>query len=213
MNTTLIKALKKRYATKQFDASKKISEKDLQTIIEAVRLTPTSYGLQLMKLVVVKDATLRQTLLKYSYNQNQVVDASHLLVLCNEKEFNLKHIDDYIKTIAETRNLDIEGKQLQGFKKTLQNFKNSQTKESIYNWMKNQQYIALGNLLTSCALLGIDACPMEGFIPEKYDEILELDKENLQAVLVIPIGYASDKDKNKTLKKVRRSTNEFVVYK
>lgn len=213
MNKTLIEALNKRYATKLFDNTKTISTKNLETIIEAARLTPTSYGLQLMKVVVVTDPNLRQKLLEHSYHQKQVVDASHLLVLCSHSSFDAQHIDDYINNIAQTRNQDPNSKQLQGFKKMLEGFRQNSNTEKLDNWMKNQQYIVLGNILTSCAILGVDACPMEGFVPEKYDEILDLKKENLKSVLVVPIGYSSDDDTYKTLKKVRLSTDDFVIKK
>lgn len=213
MNRTLIEALNKRYATKLFDNTKKISLENLNTIIEAARLTPTSYGLQLMKIVVVNCPKLREKLLPYSYHQKQVVDASHLLVLCSYSSFEKEHIENYIKNIAVTRNININSPQLQGFKKMLNSFRQNNSSQKHKMWMKNQQYIVLGNILTSCALLGIDACPMEGFVSEKYDEILELDKDNLNSVLVIPIGYASKDDKYKKLKKVRVSTKDYVVYK
>ncbi len=211
MNHTLIKALNKRYATKLFDKTKKVSKENLNTIIEAARLTPTSYGLQLMKLVVVEDVKLKEKLLPYSYHQKQVVDASHLLILCSYSSFDEEHIENYIKNISITRNIDIQ--QLQRFKKMLTDFRQNNSPKNHKNWMKNQQYIVLGNILTTCALLNIDACPMEGFIPEKYDEILELDKEKLNSVLVIPIGYASKDDNYKNQKKVRLSTKDFVIFK
>jgi len=213
MNRTLIEALNKRYATKLFDKNRKISKQNLETIIETARLTPTSYGLQLMKMVVIEDLKLREKLLSHSYHQQQVVDASHLLVLCSYSSFDVKHIDNYINNISKIRELDVNSKQLQGFKEMLKRFRENSNIEQLKHWMKNQQYIVLGNILTACALLNIDACPMEGFVPEKYDDILELDKEGLNSVLIIPIGYASNDDKYKNLKKVRVSTEDFVLYK
>ena len=165
MHKTLLKALNQRYATKQFDSDKKISQKDLDTLIESIRLTPTSYGLQLMKVVVVEDKKTREELLKHSYHQHQIVDASHLIILCREKTFEISHINEYISNISTIRNINIE--ELEGFKKMLFSFKNSLTPEKQINWLNNQIYIALGNLLTSCAILDIDSCPMEGFIAKK----------------------------------------------
>jgi len=213
MNHTLIKALNKRYATKLFDKTKKVSSSDLETLLDVARLTPTSYGLQLMKIVVVNDDETRQKLLEQSYGQKQVVDASHLLVLCSNASFDSQHINDYIENIAFTREQDINGKQLQGFKGMLEAFRNNSKPNTLDHWMKNQQYIVLGNLLSACALLNIDACPMEGFVPHKYDEILELDKDNLKSVLVLPIGYSSSEDKYKHQKKVRLALKDFVIYK
>jgi nitroreductase/dihydropteridine reductase len=211
MQQTLLKALNKRYATKLFNPEKKINAIDLETIIESVRLTPTSYGLQLMKLVVVENKELREELLLHSYNQRQVVEASHLLILCRESKFSEVHIEDYIRNISKTRDINI--KDLNGFKEMLFNYKNSLTDAATLEWINNQIYIALGNLLTSCAIIGIDTCPMEGFNPKKYDEILNLNKLNLNAVLTIPIGYSSSKDPYLSMKKVRRLKKDFLIIK
>ncbi len=211
MHKTLLRALNNRYATKQFDTEKKVSQQDIDTILESLRLTPTSFGLQLMKVIVVENKITRQELLTHSYNQNQVVDASHLLVLCREKSFLDKHIDDYISNISSTREIELNN--LAGFKTMLQNFKESTSREEQINWMNNQIYIALGNLLTSCAILGIDSCPMEGFVTEKYNTVLNLTNDQLEAVLTIPIGYSSPNDSYKSLKKVRRKKNDFVIVK
>ncbi len=209
MRDQLINALNARYATKVFDGSKKISEADLNALIEAVRLTPTSYGLQLMKTVLVEDKKLRKALLKHSFGQEQVVDASHLMVLCREKIVDKSHIGDYIQNIATTRNLEVE--HLAGFERMMNNSILPLPENEQNAWMDNQVYIALGNLLTACAILGVDACPMEGFVANKYNELLGLDELNLAAVLVVPIGYRSATDKNAKIKKVRRPNEQFLV--
>lgn len=209
MDKELIDALNQRYATKIFDPEKKISEKDLSTLIEALRLTPTSYGLQLMKTIVVDNSEKRAALLSHSYNQKQVVDSSHLIILCREKEVNEKHISNYINNIATTR--EVKHEHLEGFESMMKSSILSMPTIKQNNWMDNQVYIALGNLLNACALLKIDSCPMEGFVSEKYDEILGLDVLNLSSVLAIPVGYRSDLDKNATTKKVRRSKEDFLI--
>lgn len=209
MKNQLIAALNQRYATKLFDPEKKIAADDLDTLLESLRLTPTSYGLQLMKTIVVDDQKTRAALFEHSFKQKQILDASHLLVLCREKQIQEHHITDYINTITTTRKINAED--LTGFKTMLVNsILNLPTAEQNI-WMKNQVYIALGNLLTACALLHIDACPMEGFVPQEYDKLLGLDQLNLSSVLVIPIGYRSVNDKNATVKKVRRSKNDFII--
>jgi nitroreductase len=218
MHHTLIKSLNKRYATKQFDSNKNISKLDLDTLVEAVRLTATSYGLQLMKLLVInnrdpKNKKLKKELLKHSFNQKQVVDANYLFVLCKENTFSFEHINNYINDISITRQTPRDTPHLLGFKEMLKKFKEQQTEEQINHWMVNQVYIALGNLLTAAALLNIDTCPMEGFNAQKFDEILELDKEGLNAVLIVPIGYADLKDKYKTTRKVRRPKEKFAIFK
>ena len=209
MNKSLLDALNWRYATKVFDPTKTISSNDLDTLLESIRLTPTSYGLQLMKTVIVEDATLRNDLVKHAYGQQQVKDASHLLVLCHEKRIDSNHIAAYISTISKTRN--IEEVALQGFKNMMENSILNWSEKQQTAWMRNQVYIALGNLLTACAVLKVDACPMEGFNATAFDDVLNLDEKNLSSVLVVPIGYRSEHDKNAQLKKVRRSSNDFLI--
>lgn len=205
----LIKALNSRYATKKFDPTKKLSDEVVNQVIEAARLTPTSYGMQLMKLVVVENPKLRELLVSASFGQNQVKDSSHLLVLCREKEVEQIHIDNYISNIAETREQEFD--QLSGFKNALEKSILTKSAEQNGDWMNRQVYIALGNILTSCAVLGIDSCPMEGFVPEEYDHILNLEDKGLKSVLVIPIGFRAADDYNAKNKKVRRSTADFLV--
>lgn len=209
MDKVLIKALNNRYATKKFNPDKKVLPKDLDAILEAIRLTPTSYGLQLMKVVVVENKALRELLLGESFGQNQIVEASHVLVLCREKNVDENHIQAYISNIAITREIPTEN--LEGFKNMMVNSILGMSQTDQIEWMDKQVYIALGNLLTACALLGIDSCPMEGFKVDGYDKILELGKMNLTANLVIPIGYRSDTDKNAKIKKVRRSKDDFII--
>ena len=209
MDKVLINALNNRYATKKFNPDKKVLPKDLDAILEAIRLTPTSYGLQLMKVVVVENKALRELLLGESFGQNQIVEASHVLVLCREKNVDENHIQAYISNIAITRESPTEN--LEGFKNMMVNSILGMSQTDQIEWMDKQVYIALGNLLTACALLGIDSCPMEGFKVDGYDKILELGKMNLTANLVIPIGYRSDTDKNAKIKKVRRSKDDFII--
>src|SRR6056300_1914130 len=146
----LIKALNNRYATKKFDATKKLSQDIVEQLIEAARLTPTSYGLQLMKLVVVENPKLREELVSASYGQNQVKDSSHLFVLCREENVTKDHIESYMSNIAGTRSVEIE--KLNPFKNAIEQAVLPKTDEEKSDWMGRQVYIALGNLLTSCAI-------------------------------------------------------------
>jgi len=209
MEKEILEALQTRYATKQFDSTKKLTQKQVETIIDAVRLTPTSYGLQLMKIIVVENPDKRQALLPFSYGQKQVIDASHLLILCREKNVENIHVTDYISNISRTRNVPAEN--LEGFKKMMLNSIAGMTDEARENWMEKQVYIALGNLLNTCAMMKVDACPMEGFQTTNYSKTLGLDDLNLSPVLTIPIGYRSNEDSNAKDKKVRRSVKDFVV--
>jgi nitroreductase len=205
----LIKALNNRYATKKFDATKKLSQDIVEQLIEAARLTPTSYGLQLMKLVVVENPKLREELVSASYGQNQVKDSSHLFVLCREENVTKDHIESYMSNIAGTRSVEIE--KLNPFKNAIEQALLPKTDEEKSDWMGRQVYIALGNLLTSCAILGVDSCPMEGFVPDEYDRILDLKSKGLKSVLVVPVGYRASDDFNAQNKKVRRDSADFLV--
>lgn len=206
----LIEALNNRYATKQFDPNKKLPTETVNTLLEATRLTPTSYGMQLMKVVVVvEDVLLRNKLLPVSNNQRQVIDASHLLVLCREKVIKKSHIEQYMENIAATRSITLD--QLVGYREMISKSIFGKTEAQQNDWMNRQVYIALGNLLTSCALLNVDACPMEGFNPAGYAEILKLDDLNLTPLLVIPIGYRAESDRYASIKKVRRLPDDFII--
>ncbi len=205
----LIAALLNRYACKRFDPDRKLNEEQISTLIESVRLTATSYGLQLMKVVVIEDSEIRRLLKSSSYDQPQIVDASHLFVLCRESELDEDHFENYVSNISGTRNIP-RGK-LDEAKENMMNSILSKSRGDQEIWMEKQVYIALGNLLAACAILGIDACPMEGFIPAEYDEILHLKSKNLASVLTVPVGYRSDDDASAEQKKVRRSTQDFLI--
>ena len=205
----IIENLKWRYAVKKFDDNKLLSKNQIDILKEAFNLTATSYGLQTISLVVVQNKDIQQQLVEHSMNQQQVVQASHLLVLCIPKNFSTDTVETYFNRIKEIRNTEDEV--LNPFKEYLINDLSNRTPEQIYNWNKNQAYIALGNLLTVCATQKIDSCPMEGFVPEKYDDILKLADKNLQSVLVLPVGYRAEDDYMKDLKKVRKPITEAVI--
>lgn len=202
----ILEALNWRYATKKFDSSKKISPKDLETIKEVLRLTPSSYGLQPWKFLLIENQALRQQLREKSWGQSQVTDASHLIVFCSYLDLKEEHIDDHIANTSVTRNQDIEN--LAGYgnfvKKTLSNL----SPTDISTWSSKQLYIALGQLMLACAEMKIDATPMEGFEPAGYDEILGLKAKNLHATLVCPIGYRHLEDGAQFHKKVRKTTED-----
>lgn len=199
----LIENLKWRYATKKFDTSKKVSSNDLQKLKEAVQLSVSSYGLQLYKVLIIKNPNIREQLKPVSWNQSQITDASHLFVFCNYTEATTEAIDDFIKQTAETRHQDLE--RLKGYGDFIKSKLSEKSQAEITSWLKSQTYLALGNLLTACAELNIDACPMEGFEPEAYNKILGLDKQGLNASVIAPIGYRHDEDHTIGQQKVRKS--------
>lgn len=207
MNT--IQSLQWRYAVKKFDDTKSLTEQQINTLKEAFNLTASSYGLQTVKMLVIKNKDLQNQLTEHSFNQPQITQASHILVLCIPKEFNESLIDEYFSLVKEIRNTP--DNVLNPFKEFLTDDVSKKTKEELYIWNKNQAYIALGNLLTVCAIEKIDSCPMEGFIPEKYDEILGLEKHNLTSVLVLPVGYRAEDDYMKDLPKVRKKIENTVI--
>jgi nitroreductase/dihydropteridine reductase len=205
----ILKSLAWRYATKKFDSEFSLDTKDLQTLKEAFNLTATSYGLQPIKMVVVKDKALRAKLVPHSYGQNQVVDASYLLVICIQKDYTVNDVEAYFELVQKTRNTP--EKALAPFKKNVVSIFSNKSIEDIQQASKFQAYLALGNLLTVCAELKIDSCPMEGFLPKKFDDILNLSDKNLQSVLLLPIGKRADDDYMATQKKVRKPLSETVI--
>ncbi|QXP74432.1 NAD(P)H-dependent oxidoreductase [Tenacibaculum sp. AHE15PA] len=204
-----IENLKWRYAVKKFDENKSLSEVQINILKEAFNLTATSYGLQPIKMVVIQNKEIQEQLVVHSWNQPQVLQASHVLVLCIPKEYTTNDIDSYFSLVKNIRNTP--DKILNPFKEMLSSSIASKKQEELTIWNKNQAYIALGNLMTVAANEQIDSCPMEGFIPEKYDEILGLDKHNLTSVLVLPVGFRAEDDYMKDLKKVRKNIEDVII--
>lgn len=205
----ILDSLKWRYATKKFDATRFLEETQIHTLKEAFNLTATSYGLQPIRLVVIKNKELQEKLVQYSWKQRQVVDASHLLVICIDTTINSETIEAYfnrVKAIRETPE-DI----LAPFKDFMIDTFSKKTQEELHTWASKQAYIALGNLLTVCGVEKIDSCPMEGFSPEKYDEVLGLEAHGLSSVLVLPVGYRAEDDMFSDMAKVRKSVAESVI--
>ena len=209
MNSEIIEKLRWRYATKKFDATKILSEEKLAILKEAFNLTATSYGLQPLKMVVITNIEIKEQLVPISMDQEQVKDASHVLVLCKEATMTSEYIVEHFNRVEATRNTSREI--LDPFQEFLVTSFSEKQPEDISLWMENQAYLALGNLLTVCALENIDACPMEGFDPQKYDELLQLEEKGLRSVLVLPVGYRAEDDFFSDLKKVRRGVDEVVI--
>ncbi len=205
----LTDAMNWRYATKAFDSSKKIPEKDFENLLEVLRLAPSSFGLQPWKFVVVANKELRQKIRKASWDQPQVTDASHLIIFTALNELNEKYLDKFIELIAKTRNQ--ETKDLESYKDMISNSIKNMTKEQLNSWNEKQVYIALGNLLTAAATAKIDACPMEGFDRKQVDDILNLKAQGVHSVVMCAIGFRSQDDKSASLKKVRFEKKDVVI--
>ena len=203
----LIENLKWRYATKKFDPRKKVSEQDLKYLKEAVQLSVSSYGLQLYKVLIVRDASIREELREASWGQSQVTDASHLFVFCNFSEHKDEYVDDYINNIVETQNIPFSA--VAGYGEFIKENLSKKTTSEWQSWSKRQTYLSLANLLNACAELKVDACPMEGFDSAAYNEILGLDKKGLNASVIATVGYRSEQDETQYRKKVRKGIDEL----
>lgn len=207
----VLTSLNWRYAVKKFDSSKKLSQQQVDVVLEAFQLTPTSMGLQLMKMLVVEQPNVRKNIREVSYNQMQVEESSHLLVFCRRASVNEQDIDSYMQELALIRNLESTSDALNGLRSMLLSSVSMDPVQQT-NWMENQVYIALGNVLTVCALEGIDACPMEGFHREALDELLDLKSKGLQSVVMCPIGVRAADDKYAGFGKVRRLKTDIIEY-
>lgn len=198
----LLDRLNWRYATKQFDPNGKISPQDWAALEDALILTPSSGGLQPWKFIVVTDPAVRARLLPASYGQSQITNASHLVVFAAKQNFNEADVDALVNRTAAARGVSVES--LAPFRDMLvAGMVKSMDEQARNVWARNQAYIALGNLLTSAALLGIDACPMEGFDRAQYDEILGLNKQGFASAVIATLGYRTSSDQYATAPKVR----------
>ncbi len=198
----LLGQLNWRYATKQFDPLRKINAQNWATLEEALLLTPSSGGLQPWKFIVITDPAVRAKLLPASYGQAQITNASHLVVFASKLNFNEADVDAHIKNLAGAQGIPVESlAPLRGM--LVGGIVQSQDEAARNAWARNQAYIALGNLLTSAALLGIDACPMEGFDRAQYDEILGLKAKGFASAVIATLGYRLPTDKYAAAPKVR----------
>jgi len=204
-----IKHLEWRYATKKFDSTKKLSESQINILKNVFNLTATSYGLQPLKMLVISNDSIKQKLVEHAYNQSQVADCSHLLVLCIKTNIDGEYVDDKFDLEIEIRGTEEET--ISEFRQFLKNNIDNKSKDAIEISNKQQAYIALGNLMTVCAFERIDSCPMEGFNPDKFDEILYLKEQNLKSVLLLPVGFRAKDDFMSQLKKVRIPLEESII--
>jgi nitroreductase len=207
----LLDRLNWRYATKQFDPNHKISVQDWAVLEDALLLTPSSGGLQPWKFIVVTDPAVRAKLLPASYGQAQITDASHLVVFAAKKNFSEADVDAFINHTASARGVPVESlAQYRGM--LVGGIVQALDEPARDAWARNQAYIALGNLLTSAALLGFDACPMEGFDRAQYDEILGLSAKGLASAVIATVGYRASTDKYANAPKVRFPKEQIFAH-
>jgi nitroreductase len=207
---TVLEQLKWRYATKKFDPAKKIAPELWAKLEQAAIHSPSSYGIQPWKFIVVTDPAVRKQLHAVSYNQPQILDASHLVVFAAKNPPAPEDIDAYVARTAAVRGVPVEA--LEGFKGMMLGALSRMDAAQGHRWAARQTYIALGVFLASAAMMGIDACPMEGFQPDKYDEILGLKEKRLGSVVIATAGYRSHDDKNALLAKVRFEAKDVVEH-
>jgi nitroreductase len=204
--TTILSALNWRYAGKQFDTTKTVSEEHLHTILESGRLSPSAFGVEPWQFIVVKNTATRTALRAASYDQPKVTDASYIIVIATRTD-GVAVADDLIDRTAR-----IQGKTKEDLKGLSDMVHGAVTMkgDTVISWLASQTYIALGTMIETAALLGIDSGPMEGFDANKVDKILGLKEKNLHAVTMLALGYRGD-DMYATLPKVRREFNDVVT--
>lgn len=205
---TIIDSLHWRYATKQFDPHRTISDEHLHTLVEVLRLSPSSFGLQPWKFIVVSDFELKTKLMAESWKQTQVRDCSHLVVFAARRNIDEQYVDHFVDSIAHTRQTDRQ--HLQGYRDVMADFVKRGAHE-LPAWAARQVYIPLAMLMQTAALLEIDACPMEGLDPVGYDRVLELGGD-FTTVCACPVGYRSADDKYAAMKKVRFAAEDVIEF-
>ncbi len=204
----LLDKLNWRYATKIFDSSRKVSEKDIDFLKEAIRLSVSSYGLQMYKVLIIENPEIREELRKASWDQAQITDASHLFIFCNYTANHDQHVDDYIQLITDTHGT-VDTKALKKYGEFIKSDIANKTSVERKNWAEKQTYLALNNLIVACADRQIDACPMEGFDKQAYNRILGLDELEMNASVIAPVGYRSKEDETQARKKVRKPMDQL----
>lgn len=205
----IIQSLEWRYACKKFDTTKKLNKLQVETLKKAFNLTATSFGLHPLKMLVIENNDIKKKLLPHAFNQQQITSCSHLLVICIDILINDDTIEAHFDLEKKIR--DVTEESINGFKNQLKGMYANKSAEEIEKSSINQAYIALGNLMTVCAIEKIDACPMEGFLPNKFDKELNLNSKNLKSVLLLPVGFRADDDIMNGMKKVRKPIANTVI--
>lgn len=208
-SSDLLEQLRWRYATKQFNPDKKIDQETWNALEEALVLSPSSYGLQPWQFIVITNQDILAELKPHSWNQGQITDCSHLVVFAIQKNLTAADVDKFIESTATTRNVSVE---------SLSGYRNMIVSDVIYGprsfrvneWAARQAYIALGNFMTSAAIIGVDTCPLEGIDPAAYDKVLDLQPKGFATVVACAAGYRSSEDKYAELAKVRYSKAEMI---
>ena len=206
----LINTLQWRYATKKMDPAKAVPEESVARILEAIRLTATSSGLQPFEVIVVTNPELREQIKPHAWNQPQITECSHLLVFAAWDNYTAERINMMFDLVNDERGFKSEG--WENYRQMLLDSYTKRDAETNFQHAARQAYIGLGTALIAAAEEKVDCTPMEGFDPAKVDEILKLRERGLRSVLLLPLGYrATEGDWLADLKKVRRARDEFVI--
>ena len=207
----ILKSLEWRYAVKKFDDQKKISQELITQVQKGLVLSASSFGVQPWNFIFISNYEIKNQILSIAFNQTQIIDCSHLIVLCRKDQFGETQIDEFTKDFSKKQNISENNQSMQAYfnliKKTLLGY----SKDKMDRFQTEQVYLALGNLLTLCAHLKIDSCPIAGFLPVKLDELLKLKEKNLKSVVLCPIGYRSPEDTYANKPKVRFDKNKIIT--
>ena len=206
---SLIEDLNWRYATKKYDPTQKVSEEDLNKIIEAARLAPTSSGLQQFRVVVVSNPELKKKLSQNALNPEVMVDCSHVLVFAAWDDYSNERIDEMFDKTTEERGLPLG--RMKSYTDKIKEIYANQTAEENFTHTAKQSYIGLGMALAQAAELRIDSTPAEGFDNALTDEVLGLKAKGLKSVTLLYLGYRAQDDYLAPMKKVRNPTEDFVI--
>ncbi len=206
-STKLVSQLQWRYAVKSFDPARKLSTEIWNALEQALVLTPSSYGLQPWRFVVVTDQAVKEQMPAISWTQTQPRDCSHMVVLAARRKIDEAYVDRFLESVAATREIDV--KSLNGYRgMMIQSTKRSDAE--LMQWSALQVYIALGQLMTAAAMLGVDTCPMEGIEAKGYDKLLGLEGTDYTSIVGCAVGYRNPGDKYALAKKVRFPIDQVV---
>ena len=205
-----IQHLQWRYATKKYNGSQ-IDKDNLHTILESIRLTPTSLGMQPFKVLVIDNPELREKMLPIAHNQSQIKDASHLILFAANTQISEETVDTYMNNVATTRQMPIEN--LAGFKGMINGFVGSKNEAQITEWASRQCYIALGVAMATAASLKVDTTPMEGYKANEMDELFNLKAQGYASAVLLAVGHRDEEnDQLAKLAKVRKSAETLFEF-
>jgi nitroreductase len=209
----LLAQLQWRYATKKFDPARKIAANVWAALEQALALTPSSFGLQPWRFIVITDQAVKEKLVPVSWNQTQPADCSHYVVFAVRKSVGEADVDHFVDRIVAVRGTPREDPALKGYRDIMVGFASKVAKEGwVREWGIRQLYIAIGNFMTSAAVIGVDTCPMEGISPTDYDKILGLEGTEFETVVACAAGYRAAADKYAAVPKVRFPAEEVIQH-